>query len=191
MESRTSLGRIACASLLVAWLAAGCGAEEFRGAPCQVLADCGPAGEARCLALRCVPFDPTVGLASARVDLSFQRDMAYAAASGYVHVLWGALSDGSPLDCAEILSGALTLADPRLNPMQAAPKYLVFNWTGGGTFFPDNLVQLLHPGAGLVVAAEGYSQLQGQGVRTALGCSQGIDLASDQVTDVSVSLVRP
>jgi hypothetical protein len=117
--------------------------------------------------------------------------MYQAAASGYVHVLWGALSDGGPVRCADILSGGLALEDPRLNPMHAAPKYLVFNWTGGGTFFPNNLLQLLQPGSDLVFAAEGFAQLQGGGARTAIGCSEGIALIGDQVSDVTISLARP
>jgi len=191
MDTRGFLSGIALAALALALCAQACGPAEELGPPCQHARDCGASGEAMCIELHCVFFDPGASLASASVDLSFGRDMYQAAASGYVHVLWGDLSDGAPVLCEDILAGALALDDPRLNPMHASPKYLVFNWTSGATFFPDNLVQLLHPGPDLIVAAEGFAQLQGGGTRTAVGCSAGTWLTVNQVADVTVALVRP
>ncbi|MFN2164728.1 MAG: hypothetical protein ACK2U9_00525 [Anaerolineae bacterium] len=178
--------------VLVVLLAGGCGSEKpIQGEPCAVATDCGNVGDAVCQAGQCLVFDEASGYGSAKVALSFGRDMYQVAASGYVHFFHPQMTDGRTLACEDILGGQLGVDDPLLNRLTSRPKYLVFNWAHGGTFFPDNLIQFIRPAEGGVAVAEGYSQLEGQGPRTALGCKAEQTIQREETAEFSIQLTAP
>jgi hypothetical protein len=136
-------------------------------------------------------FDEVLGYGSVKLDLSFGRDMYQSAASGQVHFLAAGLPDGAALACADLQADPDRLADPALNRLRSQSKYLVFNWSHGGTFFPDNLVQFIRPADSVLVLAEGFSKLDCQGQRTALGCTEAVVIRADETTELTVALTAP
>ena len=126
-----------------------------------------------CVAGACHVYDENDGYGSATVNLSFPRErIAYG---GFIHFLLATMPDGSQLSCDDVLSGNVDINGIEVNPLLINPdtglrgKYLVFHWTGG-TFFPNNLVQFIRPGEPIVAVAVGYSQANGEGVLTCIGC---------------------
>jgi len=182
--------RVATAiSIWILVVAAGCGSQKpIEGEPCTLATDCGPVGDALCQTGLCRVFDEASGYGTAKVDLSFGRDMYQVAASGYVHFFQEQLPDGQILTCDRILSGQQDLTAAELNRLTVQARYLVFNWAHGGTFFPDNLIQFIRPSAGVLAVAEGYAQLEGQGPRTALGCKADQEIVLEQMAEFSISL---
>lgn len=177
---------------MAALLVAGCGSPKpIEGEPCGIAADCGNVGDALCQAGQCMVYDEASGYGSAKVALSFGRDMYQVAASGYVYFFHPQLPDGQSLTCDDILEGRLDLDDPALNHLTSRPKYLVFNWAHGGTYFPDNLIQFIRPAEGVVAVAEGTSQLDGQGPRTALGCKAEQTIQREEMAEFSIQLAAP
>lgn len=172
-------------------LGCGGGSQPAAGEPCDLPADCGQRGDALCIDGRCRVFDETIGYGSAKLDLSFGRDMYQAAASGQVHFLAAGLPAGGALACADLQADPDRLTDPALNQLRSQAKYLVFNWSHGGTFFPDNLIQFIRPAEGVLVVAEGFSKLDCQGQRTALGCTAAEVIRADETTELTVALATP
>jgi len=110
--------------------------------------------------------------------------------SAYVYFLLPELVDGQALSCADITSGRVKASSPAINPLLAEPAYLVFN--GTGTFFPNNLIQLIRPSSLALVVAEGFERLYGEGTFLAIGCSEQIVVQNDQTTQgVVVQLDTP
>ncbi len=172
-------------------LGCGGGSQPAEGEPCDLPADCGRLGDALCVDGHCRVFDEASGHGSAKVDLSFGRDMYQAAASGQVHFLAAGLPGGGELACADLLADPDRLVDPALNRLRSQTKYLVFNWSHGGTFFPDNLIQFIRPAESVLVLAEGFSKLDCQGQRTALGCTEAAVIRADETTELTVALTAP
>lgn len=144
-----------------------------------------------CVDGRCHVFDGQTGHGGAVVDLSFQRELGDAAASGTIRFLYHRTASGDLLCCEDIMRGAVNLASSELNPLHSQPKYLVFHWTGGDGFFPNNLVQFIRPAEEVLAVAEGYELLDLQGDRTAVGCTGGQTIARDQNVDLVIQLVAP
>ncbi len=180
-----------CCFGLMALSWSGCGGTApVEGIPCGQPADCGPAGDALCVDGHCRIFDLDSGHGSAKVNLSFGRDMYQIAASGYVHFLLAVTPDGQSLSCDQILDGRFDPFDPLANRLSEQPRYLVFNWMQGGTYFPNNLVQFLRPAEPVLAIAQGFAQLDGQGPQTAIGCQPDLVIQLEQTTELTISLVR-
>ena len=178
------------AVLVTAW--AGCsnpGSAE--GVECSFARDCGEVGDAVCVGGNCLIFDDTSGYGGAVVDLSFHRDLYSIAKSGYIWFVLGETAGGTVMSCSDLLDGNRDLRENGINPLQVNPKYLIFHWDMGGTFFPNNLVQFIRPATGVVAVAEGYQNLEGEGALTAFGCQDGIDIVRDQNANVVIPLDVP
>lgn len=179
--------------LVVIFVLTGCGQTEgpVEGQACLLPSDCGPAGDALCLAGICRVYDEQSGYGTATVNLSFGRDMYQVATSGYIHFLLVDQPDGSKLTCDELLSGAVDPHGDGLNRLTVNPKYLVFHWISGGTFFPNNLVQFIRPAQGVLAVGEGYAQPDGQGPLTAIGCKADLSIQLEGSTEFSIQLAAP
>ena len=175
--------------LFLAGMGLACGAESS-SPDCRTWSDCGDRGRAFCLNGSCSLQSPDGPFGSVNIALSFGRDDYQVAVSGRVHFIHGQRADGSALTCEMLLDGTHALDDPGLNPLQTGPKYLAFHWTNGGTYFPDNLIQLIHPCDGALAVAEGFSQLNAGGNRTAFGCATNLDIGADAVSTLTVQLSR-
>ncbi len=162
--------------LVLLMMGSACGSEpEIPSTECDQAADCGDEGWSLCVSGACHVFDLSTGYASATVNLSFPRErIAY---SGYIHFILGTMPDGGVTTCDDVLQGRTDVNGQGVNPLLLNPetgargKYLVFHWTGG-TFFPNNLVQFIRPGEPVLAVAMGYSQGEGEGVLTCIGCSE-------------------
>jgi hypothetical protein len=137
----------------------------------------------------CQLFDDQSGFGSVKVNLSFPSELYQGAASGYIRVFHRESTDGSQLSCTGISGGTLDLQESNLNLLQIEPKYLEFHWSSGGTFFPNNLVQLIRPASDALLVADAYLGRNGEGGRTALGCQEGLAIAKDQVSEATVNLL--
>lgn len=161
------------------------------GGECSRALDCGPTGDAVCVAGDCLVYDESSGYGGAIVDLSFGRDMHKIAQSGYVWIIMSELASGEPLTCDDILAGADLRAES-VNPLQVNPKYLRFNWgDSGGTFFPNNLIQFIRPASDVLAAAEAYQLLNGEGDLTAIGCKGSVNIVKDTNAEFVIPLARP
>ena len=173
-------------------LLTACGAsEDVNKDSCSSQADCGGPGQGLCLDGECLRFDDDTGYAKAVMALSFGRDMYQSAASSYIYFFDGKMSDGGSLSCEDLLDSQILVDSEKLNQLTAEPKYLVFNWSLGGTFFPNNLVQFIRPSEDAVVFVDCFSQLNGKGVRTALGCKDGIGFHVEQTSEFTVQISSP
>lgn len=175
------------------WLVAcGCGSRKpVPGATCHTFEDCGAPGDAVCIDGRCRVFDNQAGHGNAVVALSFHRDLHEVAASGVVRFIHHRTASGSGLRCEDILQGTVNLASAEINPLHAQPKYLVFHWTGGDGFFPDNLVQFIRPAEDVLAVAEGFELLNREGDLTAIGCTEGQTIVKGQDVELVIQLVAP
>ena len=171
---------------------AGCSSPgSGSGEPCDLPVDCGPAGDAACVDGECLTYDESSGHGGAVVDLSFGRDLHSIAASGYVWFLLRETANGSLKSCRDFLDGSTTPRDLTVNPLQENPKYLVFHWDTGGTFFPNNLVQFIRPARGVIAVAEGFQFLHGEGDLTSIGCTDGIEIVKDQNAELVIPIDVP
>lgn len=158
---------------------------------CSSQADCGGPGSGICVSEECIRFGENTGYAKALIALSFGRDMYQSAASGYLYFLHDKLADGSSLTCEQLLSSEKDVISEEMNRLTVEPKYLVFNWSHGGTYFPNNLVQFIRPSASALVFVEGFSQLNGQGTKTSVGCTDGIVFRTEQTSELTVQIKVP
>ncbi len=167
-----------------------CGGSSSTDTECRKVDDCGQPGQVLCLSGRCEPFEDLSAYGSVVLDLSFDRDMVVLPTSGYVYFLLPELVDGQTLSCADIINGQIKASSPATNPLLAEAAYLVFN--GTGTFFPNNLIQLIRPANQALVVAEGFERLYGEGTLLAIGCHEKIVVQNDQTTQgVVVQLDTP
>ncbi len=170
----------------------GCGAtSDSSKDPCAEQADCGGPGEGLCLDGECLRFDESTGYCKAIMALSFGRDMYQSAASCNIYFFHYRSPDNDTISCEKLLASDMLKHPEELNQLTAEPKYLVFNWSYGGTYFPDNLVQFIRPSQSAVVLVEAFSQLNAQGVKTAEGCVEGINFRGEQTSEFTVQLTPP
>jgi hypothetical protein len=159
------------------------------GEPCANLQDCGIAGEVLCLDQHCQEFDTLAGYGSAVIAISFPQNLYNGASSGRIYLLHPELSTGAPLGCEEIQDATVLPEDLAQNPLTANPKYVVFDWSSGGTFFPDILVAFVRPSAQVVVVVQAFALLNAEGSVRALGCTDSdLTISKDQATSATVSM---
>lgn len=172
-------------------IACGKGDDSNEKDPCSLQADCGGAGEGLCVDEQCIRFSENTAYAKAVMDLSFGRDMYESAASANVYFIHAEAPDGKVLSCSDLLTMDIKGDSAQLNQLTAEPKYMVFNWSHGGTFFPDNLVQLIRPSERALVLVEGYTQLMAKGVISAVGCVDKVVFRAEQTSEFTVQISAP
>jgi len=161
------------------------------GTQCTLPSDCGARGEAVCVSGDCTSFNAATGYGSAVVNLSFHRDLYMSSQSGYLFFFLNETSDGRIIDCEAILSGEVDFNSTALNHLRTDPRLLAFNWEGGKTYFPNNLVQFIRPAQEALVVAVGYEASSAMGDVEALGCLADVDILRDQEIEITVQLNAP
>jgi len=161
------------------------------GDQCTLPSDCGPRGEAVCVSGECTSFNAATGYGNVVVNLSFHRDLYMSSQSGHLFFFLNGTSDGRIITCDDILSGVVDFDSTSINHLRTDPRLLAFNWEGGKTYFPNNLVQFIRPAQDALVVAVGYEASSAQGDVEALGCLADVDIIRDQETEITVQLNAP